>query len=198
MKDASENTNLMDLIDRIEKAAQKEDKISVDDILKAAGRKSFGSLLFLAGIITLAPLIGDIPGVPTIMGIIVLLTSLQMLLQKESLDLPQFILKKSVNGNKLLKSADKIKKPVNYIKRVLRPRLTVLTDGFMLYVIAVICFCTALLLPVMEFIPFSANIAGFILTFFGLSILTNDGLPALITLIFIGIVLGFLYHQFVS
>ena len=198
MKDASENTNLIDLIDRIEKAAQKEDKISVDDILKAAGRKSFGSLLFLAGIITLAPLIGDIPGVPTIMGIIVLLTSLQMLLQKESLDLPQFILKKSVNGNKLLKSADKIKKPLNYIERVLRPRLTVLTDGFMLYVIAVICFCTALLLPVMEFIPFSANIAGFILTFFGLSILTNDGLPALITLIFIGIVLGFLYHQFVS
>ncbi len=35
-------------------------------------------------------------------------------------------------------------------------------------------------MPVMEFIPFSANIAGIALTALGLSVITRDGLLALI------------------
>jgi len=191
-------SSLGELIDRIDKHILEKKVISIGDILEVAGRKSFGTILFLAGIITLAPLIGDIPGVPTIMGIIVFLTSVQMLLQKNNLRLPQFILRRSVRRENLHKTLNKLRSPVNFIDRILRPRLMVLTEGFMLYVIAVLCLCTALLMPIMELIPFSANIAGFILTFFGLSILTNDGLPALITLLMIGIILGFLYHQFIQ
>lgn len=197
MEKESNSTSLNELIDLIDKLTLQKDSVSIGDILQIAGQKSFGTLLFLAGTITLAPLIGDIPGVPTLMGIIVFLTSVQMLLQKDNLRLPQFILKRSVDRKKLHKTLNKLKRPVKFIDRLLKPRLNVLTEGFMLYVIAVLCLFTALLMPIMEFIPFSANIAGFILTFFGLSIATNDGLPALITLILIGIVLGFLYHQFV-
>lgn len=197
MENDSDFTNLGELIDRIDKIALQKDTISIGDILQIAGQKSFGTLLFLTGIITLAPLVGDIPGVPTLMGIIVFLTSVQMLLQKENLRLPKFILKRSIDRKKLHKTLNKLKRPVIYVDRFLKPRLIVLTKGFMLYVIAVLCLFTACLMPIMEFVPFSANIAGFILTFFGLSIVTNDGVPALITLFLIGIVLGFLYHQFV-
>jgi len=198
MENDSNPASLSGLIDRIDKIVLKKDSVSIGDILQTSGQKSFGTLIFLAGVITLAPLIGDIPGVPSLMGIIVFLTALQMLLKKDNLRLPQFILKRSVDRKKLHKALNKLKKPVKFIDRILRPRLMVLTEGFMLYVIAVLCLCTALLMPIMELIPFSANIAGFILTFFGLSILTNDGLPALITLLMIGIILGFLYHQFIQ
>ncbi len=51
-----------------------------DEIVEAVGERSFGSILLLAGIITLTPLIGDIPGVPSIMGLIVFLIAIQLLI----------------------------------------------------------------------------------------------------------------------
>lgn len=39
------------------------------------GRKSFGPLLLLAGLNMTAPVIGDIPGVPVILGVFVLLVA---------------------------------------------------------------------------------------------------------------------------
>lgn len=49
----------------------------------------------------------------------------------------------------------------------------------------------SLLMPLMEFVPFSANIAGFTFTVFGLSLLANDGLSALIAFVFLGTIIGF-------
>ena len=68
-----------------------KDHVSLDDILNASGRKSFGFFLFVAGLITLAPLIGDIPGVPTLMGAFVIIISVQLLTGSDKVWLPAFM-----------------------------------------------------------------------------------------------------------
>lgn len=188
---------LENLIKKIGEVSRGRERITVDDLMKALGKKSFGSVLFLAGFITLAPIIGDIPGVPTLIGVIVILTSLQLLANREKIWLPAFLRNRSVEQEKILYALKKMNSVMKFVDRFLKERLTVLTKGAMVYGIAVICFITAMLMPFMEFIPFSANIAGFILTMFGLSLLTNDGLLVIVALAVPGLVIGLISFNFV-
>src|SRR5699024_8925203 len=126
--------------------------------------------------ITLAPIIGDIPGVPSIMGIIVFLIAIQLLLRKEHFWLPRWLLKRSIKQKKLKKGLKRVQKPAQFIDRYVKHRLSKFTTGTATYVIAIVCLIIALAMPVMELVPFSANGAGIALTTFGLSIIGHDGL----------------------
>ncbi len=148
--------------------------------MKAIGDRLFGPLLLLTGVITLAPIIGDIPGVPTIMGMIVFLLAIQLLFHREHLWLPQFLLKRSIERDNLHKAVEKLRPAARFVDRFLRPRLTMLTKNVVAYVIAFACLGIALAMPVMEVVPFSANIAGAALTLYGLALIAHDGLLALI------------------
>ncbi|MDV6317708.1 exopolysaccharide biosynthesis protein [Chromohalobacter sp. HP20-39] len=56
--------------------------------------------------------------------------------------------------------------------------------------VALFCFLIALAMPLMEVVPFSANGAGLALMMFGLSLMANDGLWALLALILTGGTVG--------
>lgn len=173
-------TSIREIFGQIRKAAQNTETVSLELIVQVTGRRSFGSMLLMAGIITLTPLIGDIPGVPTLMGIVTFLVAIQMLLKRKKLWLPAFLLNRSVDSEKLVNALQKMYKPAGFIDRYLKPRLTFLVEGLMIKAIAGMCIVIALAMPVMEFIPFSANIAGILLTTLGLSVITRDGLPILV------------------
>ena len=64
-------TSLGELLDQIESAASDSDQVSLDTVMGAVGRRSFGPILVLVGLIILAPVVGDIPGVPTVMALVV-------------------------------------------------------------------------------------------------------------------------------
>lgn len=172
------------MLDRIEEAAHGEERVSFEMILNFVGRRSFGPLLLTAGLIILLPIIGDIPGVPTLAGIFVFLIAVQLLLQREHLWLPQWLLKRSVEQHKLCKALKWMRSPSKFVDKYLRRRLTFLTHDRGSYAISIVCILIALALPVMEVVPFSANGAGAALTCFGLSIIAHDGLLALLALVF--------------
>ena len=188
--------NLETLIERIREMTLEKDHVSLDDILNASGRKSFGFFLLLAGLITLAPLIGDIPGVPTLMGTFVIILSVQLLLRRDRMWLPAFMRNRTLEQEKILNALRRLEPVMKFIDRILKPRLTVMTGGLMQYVIAGICVTTAAFMPVMEFIPFSANIAGIILTVFGLALLANDGLLVLLLFSLLGTAGGLIFFSY--
>ncbi len=188
-------TNLELLLNRIKEAAQDGDRVSLGAILEVVGRSSFGPLLLVAGLVTLAPLIGDIPGVPTIMAMLVLLTAGQLLFGRQRIWLPRWLLRRSVARNKLCKALDWLRAPARFVGRFLRRRLTIFTQSAGIYVIAIVCVVIAAAMPVMELVPFSANGAGAALTAFGLSLIAHDGLLALLALMFTVATLGLVvYH----
>jgi hypothetical protein len=197
MSNNGEYTNLEQLLNRILIISKENDTVFLDDILNVAGQKSFGTILLLTGIITLAPLIGDIPGVPTTMGLIVFLIAIQLLARREKLWLPEFLLKRSVKQKKLQKAIKWLLPTARFIDRFLKPRLTILTGDVMIHVIAMICIGIAIVMPIMEFVPFSANIAGIALTTFGLSLLARDGLLALIAYFTTGLIVVFIVYRFI-
>lgn len=169
-------SSLTDLINSMEQMECQEAKVSVDDIVEAVGRRSFGPLLLVAGLITLAPVIGDIPGMPTLMAVLVLLVSSQLLAGRKTFWLPKWLLHRSVSRKGFDKALGWFKKPAKWIDGLLGVRLAWMTGYVGIRATAVACLAVALAMPPMEFIPFTANGAGLALSLFGLGLVARDGL----------------------
>lgn len=188
---AQEPENLEQLLDRIDQAKDDREQVSLGMIVETIGSRSFGPLLLMAGVIVFSPLSG-IPGLPTVLGALVLLIGVQLLVGKEHFWLPQWLLKHSVARTKIDKALDWLCPIARFTDRWLKPRLKAFICGTSKYVIAVICMLIAAGMPVMELIPFSSSGAGAALTVFGLALIADDGLLALIafalTLIVAGLV----------
>lgn len=170
------------IVDRVEEVAAEVDPVTLEAVLDALGRRSFGVALLVPGLVTLAPLVGDVPGVPTLMAAVVLLSAGQLLIGREKPWLPEWVLQRRVEAATVRKVVGWVRPGVRVVDRMLRPRLTVLTGRPARYVIAAVCVVLAAVMPAMELVPFSANLAGVLLTGFGLSVVTSDGLLVLITL----------------
>jgi len=176
----------MDLIASLERMEQEAQRVSVDDVVHAIGRRSFGPLLLVAGLITLAPIIGDIPGMPTLMAALVLLVSVQLLAGRNTFWLPEWMLKRSISRSKFDKGIRFLKKPARWVDGLLRVRLPWLTGYIGIRVTAVVCLLIALAMPPMEFIPFSANGAGLALALLGLGLVARDGVVLLLGFALLG------------
>lgn len=172
---------LEEVMDRVVDAGRDREAVTVDDILSAVGERSFGPLLLLVGLIVLAPIIGDIPGVPTVCALMVFVFAIQLMLHKEHFWLPGWMLRRSVRTRTLNKAVDLSRKPARFIDRLVKPRLTFLIRGYVqIRCVALATMAVALMMPAMEFIPFSANLAGAVLTLFGLALISRDGVLALL------------------
>ncbi len=182
-------TNLEQLLDKMEEAAEDHEQVSLGVVLESIGTRSLGPLLLLAGVVTFSPLSG-IPGMPTVMAVLVLTIAVQLLLGRDHLWLPKRLLKRSISTNKLTKSIHWMRRPARFVDHWTKPRLKVLVKGPGSYLIAIICTLIGLGIPAMELVPFSASAAGAALTAFGLSLVSCDGLLAAIAFVMTSVVLA--------
>jgi hypothetical protein len=172
---------LQQLLDRLDKAAT-GDRVDVECMMQAVGRSSFGALLLLGGLVTLSPL-DIIPGIPTLIALAVLIVCVQLLAGRRHFWLPAWVLRRSIARQKFRSALTWLQKPARFGDRLVRPRLTFLTTDAAVKVIALGCIVVALAMPVMEVVPFSANLAGVALTAFGLAVIAHDGLLALVAFV---------------
>ncbi|MDR5865287.1 exopolysaccharide biosynthesis protein [Halomonas koreensis] len=168
--------NLTTLLERVRHAGRHDTDVSLEAILDAVGRRSFAPFLLIAGLITLAPLVGDIPGVPTLMASLVVLTAAQLLLGRRHLWLPRCLLRRRVSRRRFVRLIIWLETPAGWIDRLLRARLVRLARPPAHLPVALVCLLIGLAMPPMELVPFTANGAGLALTLFGLALLAEDGL----------------------
>lgn len=173
--------SLHEMIERLEETAKKDDAITLGMVVDALGRRSFAPLLLLAGL--LATALGGIPGVPTLVGIMVILTAGQMLLRRQSFWLPRWLTRRSISGEHMRKVLRWFRRPARWVDRRLRPRWTALTRRTGRYTIAALCLLIALALPPMEFIPFSSHGIGIALMAFGVGLITHDGVVEVVAMV---------------
>lgn len=178
--DPPAQTPLTNLLETVRQAGQHRETVSLDTILDSVGRRSFAPFLLVAGLVTLAPLVGDIPGVPTLMAMLVILSSGQLLVGREHIWLPAWLLERRVSRVRFVKAIRWLQRPASWVDRLLRRRLVRLTRPPAHLPVALTCLLIALAMPPMEVVPFTANGAGLALSLFGLALLANDGLMALL------------------
>ncbi|MDI5935357.1 exopolysaccharide biosynthesis protein [Halomonas kalidii] len=173
-------TDLTGLLALMQRAGERETSVSLDTLLDSVGRRSFAPFLLLAGLITLAPVLGDIPGVPTLMALLVVLSATQLLVGRDHVWLPRWLLQRRVARERFVQATRWMERPASWVDRLIKPRLTWLTRPPAHLPVALTCLLIALAMPPMEVVPFSATGAGLALTLFGLALLANDGLLALL------------------
>jgi hypothetical protein len=166
------------LLDRIEAGAQARAFVSIEQMMDSVGRRSFGPMVLLAGVILVTPLSG-VPGIPTLMGLLTLLTLGQVLLGRTHFWLPGWIVKREIPRQRLYQGLKWLRPSARRIDRLTRPRFTLMVSGPGLYVMALACMVISVAMPATEVVPFSSSIAGLALTAFGLAMISKDGLLAL-------------------
>ncbi len=180
-----------DILDVVSEAGQGE-IITVADVVKEIGEDAFAPLMLVPALIAITPLSG-IPGLSTFCGLMIALIAVQMVLMRSSLWLPAFIMRRSITRKRLDKAQSWLKKPARFVDRLTKARLCFLVKPPFSLLPAIICLMLGLMMPVMEFIPFSATIAATAVSLFALAFITEDGLLGLFGLgvIFCGLYLGF-------
>lgn len=190
-----EITSLQEMLDRINESADEEGRVSLGKIVESVGDRSFGPLLLMVGVIMTSPLSG-MPGVPTTMGVLILLIAGQLLFGKDHFWLPRLVLKRSIAQEQVEKAVRWLRPAARFIDRWLRPRLPAFIKGVSIYVISLVCATIAVVMPIMELVPFSVHGAGLAVTAFGLALISRDGLLALLAFVAIAVIFGVVAYQF--
>lgn len=178
-KDQHDGRTFEHVFDDISALGEKQEKVSLADIRDAVGQRGYGPFLFVPALLELSP-VGGIPGVPTLLGVIVALFALQMLAGRKSFWVPDFLGRRSVNGNKLQKSVDKMRPVVRFLDRILRPRLLWMTRSPFRQVTAALCVLCAAMAPPLELVPFASSLPFGAIALFGLGLTAHDGIVVLL------------------
>lgn len=179
MDEQGNPVDIEELLDRIEAGTGNRAHVSIGEMMDTVGRRSFGPVVLMVGLILVTPLSG-LPGMPTLMGLLILLTLGQVLMGRKYFWLPGWLAQREIPRKKLVQGLEMLRPPARRVDRLIRPRLLFLVKGGGLYVMALACMVIAVVMPATELVPFSASIAGLALMTFGLAMISRDGCLALV------------------
>lgn len=185
--DEDEAPSLTGVLDKLGSAGD-EERVTVGEILDKVGDRSLAPILLVPAMITASPVSG-IPGVPTVTGIIVGLIVVQMLMGRDTLWVPERLSRQGIARSKMQKAVDFLRKPVGWLDKLMKPRLSWLADRPWIYLALLICLAIAVTTPVMELMPFVITIAAVAIGFFAAGILMRDGLVILFGYAFVGVLI---------
>jgi hypothetical protein len=170
--------SLSQVLDQLESSVEGE-SILVEDVIAKLGRKSFASLILLFALISASPA-SAIPGITTIVAAIVFLLVAQLIVGREHVWLPGFIIRRRMSTQSLCKGVSWLRKPVEFVERILKPRFTFVFHRPLIWLPLFLIMALTLAMPFMEAIPTSGSIASVVIAFFAAGLLSRDGVFVLI------------------
>ena len=172
---ADEPSSVGDVLDQIEELAKKEGEVCLGHLVEALGSRSYGPFLLIPALIDISP-VGGIPGLPTVLGLIIVIVAAQMLFGRKHLWLPGFLARRSVSAEKACKSTSKLRRLAGWLDRTFHGRMPKFTKGPFVRVAAGLCILLALTVPPLEILPFATTAPMAAIAAFGLALLVRDGL----------------------
>ncbi|WP_264465602.1 exopolysaccharide biosynthesis protein [Roseitranquillus sediminis] len=155
--------------------AQSE-RIAIGELIGHFGHRAFGALILFFAAPNCIPI--PLPGLSFLFGMPLLLLSLQMALGRDEPWLPRFIRVRSIQTVDYRRIVGALRKPLDRIERLIRPRLLPVTSrrGERVLGLFGITFALVLFLP----LPFGNAVPGLGLALIGIGTVERDGLAALI------------------
>jgi hypothetical protein len=152
------------------------ERVSLGDIVGAMRQRGHGMMMLIFALPAMLPI--NLPGVAAIFGIPAGFVALQLLLRREHVWLPRALRERSVTREDFQSVISRSLPYVERIERLLKPRLTVLTEtlGECLIGLTVLVLSLLLALP----IPFTNIPLGFSIALLSLGLIERDGLVVLI------------------
>ena len=172
---------LSEVLDQLGSSAHGE-SIRIEEVIEKLGHKSFASLMLVFSLISTSPA-SAIPGITTVVAAITFILVVQMIAGRECLWLPRFITRRHMSTAKLYKGIGWLRRPVHFVERYLKARLTFLFRRPWLWLPLVLILMLTLFMPFMEVIPTSGSIASAVIALFAAGLLTRDGALAVLSFV---------------
>ncbi len=152
------------------------ERVTIAEILDALDARAFGLATLIFAIPSVIPMP---PGVPTVVGVALLIVSIQMVIGRQELWLPKFLSKRGFSRKSLVSGFEKIKPQLEFIEKFARPRLFFLTGQAATITIGVVIMmmATILILPLPPGGNFPPALACAVL---GMGLVERDGVIVLL------------------
>jgi hypothetical protein len=172
---ASESHAIEEILGDLERTADRQDHVSVGDVLDALGGRGYGPLLLIPALIEVSP-IGGIPGVPTFLALLITAFAAQIAAGREHIWLPAFVQRLRISGDRLNAATKTIEPVAGWLDSRFRGRLERLAGTGARRIAAVICIVLCLTVPALELVPFASTAPMAAIAVFGLAMTFRDGL----------------------
>jgi hypothetical protein len=171
---------LSEVLDHLDQESHRQ-TVTIDDCVRELGPHSFSSMMLVFALISTSPA-SAIPGLTAAVAVIEFTLAAQMMFGCHSVWLPRFIASRELAVPKLRKGISWLRRPVLFVERFLRPRLTFLLVRPWLFLPLLLVMTLTIFMPFMEAIPTSGSIASAIIALFAAGWLACDGLLVLLAI----------------
>ena len=155
------------------------ERVTVGEILDALDARAFGLVTLLFSLPSIVPMP---PGVPTVVGIALLIVSVQMVIGRHELWLPGFLSRRSFSRKALVSAFEKLAPRLEAVEKIAKPRLLFMTGkiGTVAIGLVVLFMALVLILPLPPGGNFPPALACAIL---GMGLAERDGIIVLFGLV---------------
>jgi hypothetical protein len=154
-------------------------RVSFSEIDNALGERGFGVLIAILSLPSAIP--GGpsaVPGFTTVVGVPIIILSLQLMMGRTNLGLPGFIERRTFDTPGFQKIAEYICRVLAWFEKFLRPRFHALTGKVAERFLGAFCVILAIILALP--IPLGNNLPALALGLIGLGLIEQDGVAILI------------------
>lgn len=162
--------------DVVESLAEGDDsKLTLQELVSAFGERGFGAMILVLSLLALLPWP---PGGKAIFAVPIILMSLELAFQRDSIWLPRWALRASVSRTAYRSGVSRIMKLIRRVEALTRPRLSYLTGEIADVVTGLVCVLLALMMALP--VPFGDMLPGVTLVLFALGMMQRDGVAILL------------------
>ncbi|MBJ3784396.1 exopolysaccharide biosynthesis protein [Devosia sediminis] len=158
------------LLDRTEK----QPRLSVGDIVDELSSRGRGPFFLVPALVELTP-IGSIPGVPTVIALLLAVFAVQVLAGRKTMWLPGFVRKWSMASDKVSTALEKLEKVAGRMDRMFHDRWPILVYEPFQRAAAAVVLLLCLAVPFLEIVPFASSVPMLCIAALGLAMLVHDG-----------------------
>lgn len=164
----------VDIVTETEHALDGE-RASVDDFVNHLGKASYTPLLVVPGLLLASPLSG-VPGFSATCGVLIAAVSVQQMMRRPRLWLPRWLRQASLPTTRVSQAVEWLRRPARWLDRVTKRRLQWLTYPPFSIMPQGLCLISGLVMPALEFIPFTSSILGLVVAVVATGMFMADGL----------------------
>jgi hypothetical protein len=162
--------------DVVESLAEGDDpSLTLQELVSAFGERGFGAMILVLSLLALLPWP---PGGKAIFAVPIILMSLELAFQRDSIWLPRWALRASVSRTAYRSGVSRIMKLIRRVEALTRPRLSYLTGEIADVVTGLVCVLLALMMALP--VPFGDMLPGVTLVLFALGMMQRDGVAILL------------------
>ncbi|MBB5514457.1 hypothetical protein FHS89_000455 [Rubricella aquisinus] len=167
------------------RSATTDGRVSIGVLMERLGPASTAASLLVPAMIVVTPLSG-VPLLSSFCGLMIAMIALQMVAGRRHVWLPDWIMRRSVDGARLDGFLRRLETPAGFIDRRTRRRLLWMVRPPGALLIKTAAMMCGLAMPFLEVFPMTSSLLAVAVCFFAIALLARDGVLALIGLAFIG------------